>query len=229
MTDYIKRIQSRLSHKDIKKSRSVLLEEVSLLGYNHENLTSDLADLITAKLLDKFNFTEVQIESIVKSDNLLEPIPQPLRCENFLEDSSIEEVLQLPIVLEESTSIAVSDQQKHELVTTQSSALDVELSSAETFELCSKIPDVFDDYESFVVSVTGSLKAFIDDKFDKQEKQSVNDSISDLRQHIATRQARLDSKLAAGLNEVKGDLEQIRSNLKSRQAAILERLKANSA
>lgn len=229
MTDYIKRIQSRLSHKDIKKSRAVLLEEVSLLGYNHENLTSDLADLITAKLLDKFNFTEVQIESIVKSDNLLEPIPQPLISENLLEDSSIEEVLQLPIVLEESTSIAVSDQQKHELVTTQSSALDVELSSAETFELCSKIPDVFDDYESFVVSVTGSLKAFIDDKFDKQEKQSVNDSISDLRQHIATRQARLDSKLAAGLNDVKGDLEQIRSNLKSRQAAILERLKANSA
>ena len=138
-------------------------------------------------------------------------------------------MLQLPIVSEESTSIAVSDQQKHELVTTQLSALDVELSSSETFELCSKIPDVFDDYESFVVSVTGSLKAFIDDKFDRQEKQSVNDSISDLRQHIAIRQARLDSKLTAGLNDVKGDLEQIRSNLKSRQAAILERLKVNSA
>lgn len=163
------------------------------------------------------------VNEVVK---LLSPLTPPTESEIVVEKSP----LPTPQPAEEQeTGIVVSEGEKHELITVQSSVLDVELSSAETFELCSKIPDVFDDYESFVVSVTGSLKAFIDDKFDKQEKQSVNDSISDLRQHIATRQARLDSKLAAGLNEVKGDLEQIRSNLKSRQAAILERLKANSA
>jgi hypothetical protein len=125
----------------------------------------------------------------------------------------------------DTTEIIVSVEDKHDLIAVQSSALDVDLSDAETIELCEQIPDVFDDYASFVNTVTGGIKAFIDDKFDKSETQSVNDSIDDLRKHIATRQARLDKKFASGLNEVRGDLEQIRSNIKSRQAAILGRFK----
>lgn len=134
-------------------------------------------------------------------------------------------ILQVEPEQEQESGIVVSEGEKHDLITTQSSVLDVQLSEAETVELCSKIPDVFDDYKSFVDSVTSAIKTFVDDKFDHQETKTVDDSISELRQHIANRQARLDTKFAQGLNEVKGDLEQIRSNIKSRQTAILERFK----
>jgi hypothetical protein len=164
------------------------------------------------------------VDEVVK---LLSPPTSPIESEIIVENTP----LPIPEPEQESSTreIIVSSEQKHELVTAQSDVLDVELSDAETIELCSNIPDVFDDYETFISSVTDAIKIFIDEKFDRQEKQSVNNSINDLRQHIATRQTRLDSKFAAGLNEVKGDLEQIRSNLKSRRAAILERLKVNSA
>jgi hypothetical protein len=221
MTDYVKRIQSRLARKDIKKTRNVLVEEIKWLGYNSEELSDELADLITNELLDKFSSNSQCSES----NNL--PVPQTL---SFI-DGELEQAANPQLPREESSTreIVVSSEQKHELVTAQSDVLDVELSDAETIELCSNIPDVFDDYETFISSVTDAIKIFIDEKFDKLSKQSVNNSINDLRQHIATRQTRLDSKFAAGLNEVRGDLEQIRSNLKSRKAAILSRLKINSA
>jgi hypothetical protein len=134
-------------------------------------------------------------------------------------------ILQVEPEQEQESGIVVSEGEKQELITTQSSILDVQLSELETIELCSQIPDVFDDYKSFVDSVTSAIKAFVDDKFDHQETNTVEDSISELRQHIAVRQARLDTKFAQGLNDVKGDLEQIRSNIKSRQSAILERFR----
>ena len=147
---------------------------------------------------------------------------------NIEESSPVTDELTPPTIDVEETElseIVVSEEEKQKLIITQSSVLDIDLSEAETVELCTRIPDVFDDYKAFVDSVTNAIKVFIDDKFDRQETQSVDDSISSLRRHIAARQKQLDNKFASGLNEVKGDLEQIRSNLKSRQAAILNRFK----
>ena len=153
----------------------------------------------------------------------IEPSTQSVSINSISEANTT--ILQIESEQETETGIVVSEGEKQELVAVQSSVLDVQLSELETVELCSQIPDIFDDYKSFVDSVTSAIKTFVDDKFDHQETKTVDDSISELRQHIANRQARLDTKFAQGLNEVKGDLEQIRSNIKSRQTAILERFR----
>ncbi|BDA76548.1 hypothetical protein CAL7716_107140 (plasmid) [Calothrix sp. PCC 7716] len=277
MTDYIKRIQSNLSRKNIKLSKSVIREELEQLGYNNETLTDDLAVSILNKLVIKFSnevepmpliqeieppqdselITNVQEIELSPNSELITNIQEiELSQEQELShqdantnlvtntrtEASTEASTEVPTDLnliervevenqvieseeETETKIVVSEDDKHDLIATQSSVLDVQLSELETVELCSKIPDVFDDYKSFVDSVTSAIKAFVDDKFDHQETKTVDDSISELRQHIANRQARLDTKFAQGLNDVKEDLEQIRSNIKSRQSAILERFR----
>lgn len=258
MTDYIKRIQSNLSRKNIKLSKPVIREELERLGYNNETLTDDLAVSILNKLVIKFSnevepmpliqeietpqdselITNVQEIELSQEQELshqdantnldtntrTEALTEAPTDLNLIERVEVENQV-IESEEEAETRIVVSEGEKHDLITSQSSVLDVQLSELETIELCSQIPDVFDDYKSFVDSVTSAIKAFVDDKFDHQETKTVDDSISELRQHIANRQARLDTKFAQGLNEVKGDLEQIRSNIKSRQSAILERFR----
>ena len=183
---------------DILQKKSTIVDEtIRLINLYQESTITESSDTIQADN-DSLNI-----------DN--SPLPTPHI------DTNTSEV--------NTTEIVVSVEEKHNLIAVQSTALDIDLSDTETIQLCDQIPDVFDDYASFVNTVTGAIKTFIDDKFDKQESQSVGDSISDLRQHIAARQARLDKKFASGLNEVKGDLEQIRSQFKSRQSAIVERFK----
>lgn len=249
MTDYIKRIQSNLAGKKIKLGRPAIKEELELLGYTNETLTSELAVSVINKLADKFGdkvespellpdcepvnvSTSQELETEIKDTpqthepalvQEVEPSTQTISINSNPEADTT--ILQTESEQETESGIVVSSGEKQELVAVQSSVLDVQLSEAETVELCSLIPDVFDDYKSFVDSVTSAIKAFVDDKFDHQEAQTVDDSISELRQHIAARQARLDSKFSQGLSEVKGDLEQIRSNIKSRQVAILERFR----
>lgn len=257
MTDYIKRIQSNLAGKKIKLGRPAIKEELELLGYTNETLTSELAVSVINKLADKFGdkvespellpdcepvnvSTSQELETEIKDTpqthepalvkevepsivQEVEPSTQSVSINSISEANTT--ILQTESEQETESGIVVSSGEKQELVAVQSSVLDVQLSELETVELCSQIPDVFDDYKSFVDSVTSAIKAFVDDKFDHQEAQTVDDSISELRQHIANRQARLDSKFSQGLSEVKGDLEQIRSNIKSRQVAILERFR----
>ncbi|BDA76518.1 hypothetical protein CAL7716_106840 (plasmid) [Calothrix sp. PCC 7716] len=284
MTDYIKRIQSNLSRKNIKLSKPVIREELERLGYNNETLTDDLAVSILNKLVIKFSnevepmpliqeieppqdselITNVQQIELSPNSELINNVQEIELSPNSELITNVQQIklsqeqelshqdantnldtntrTEAPTDLnliervevenqvieseeEAETGIVVSEGEKHDLITSQSSVLDVQLSELETIELCSQIPDVFDDYKSFVGSVTSAIKAFVDDKFDHQETKTVDDSISELRQHIAARQARLDSKFSQGLSEVKGDLEQIRSNIKSRQVAILERFR----
>ncbi|MBW4572423.1 MAG: hypothetical protein KME31_31890 [Tolypothrix carrinoi HA7290-LM1] len=197
MTDYIKRIQSRLSHKDIKKSRAVLLEEVSSLGYNHENLTSDLADLITAKLLDKFSVVEVPLPSVAKSDSLLQPIPQPLRCENLVNEPGINEILQPDSYEEESSEIVISSEQKQDLVASQASALGIELSEVEVVDLATGIKDSFLDHECFIESVVEAIVTYHDHRSNKLEQK-----IKDAREHIEFRRKQLNQTLVGEFGEM---------------------------
>ncbi|OKH29910.1 hypothetical protein NIES2101_42855 [Calothrix sp. HK-06] len=162
-----------------------------------------------------------KVEPVIVQE--IEPSTQSVSINSIYEASTT--ILQTESEQEIETGIVVSEGDKQELVAVQSSVLDVHLSELETVELCSQIPDVFDDYKSFVDSVTSAIKTFVDEKFDHQETKTVDYSISELRQHIANRQARLDTKFAQGLNDVKEDLEQIRSNIKSRQVAILEKFR----
>ncbi|OKH30118.1 hypothetical protein NIES2101_42700 [Calothrix sp. HK-06] len=313
-TDYIKRIQSNLSRKNIKLSKPTIRKEVEQLGYNNETLTDDSAVSILNKLVAKFSNevepmpliqqsktspkpelkNDVQQIGHCKKSELKNDVQHIIHCQeseltthvqqivhsqeseltthvqqivhsqeseltthvqqivhsqeselshqdestnldtstltemstdlNLIERGEAENQL-IESEEEAETRIVVSEGEKHDLITSQSSVLDVRLSELETIELCSQIPDVFDDYKSFVASVTSAIKTFVDDKFDHQETSTVDDSIFELRQHIAARQARLDTKFAQGLNDVKEDLEQIRSNIKSRQVAIVERFR----
>jgi len=197
MTDYIKRIQSRLSHKDIKKSRAVLLEEVSLLGYDHENLTSPLADLITAKLLDKFSIAEVPLPSVAKSDSLLQPIPQPLRCENLVNEPGINEILQPDSYEEESSEIVISSEQKQDLVASQASALGIELSEVEVVDLATGIKDSFLDHECFIESVVEAIVTYHDHRTSGLEQK-----IKDAREHIEFRRKQLNQTLVGEFGEM---------------------------
>ena len=199
MPDYIKRIQSRLSHKDIKKSRAVLLEQVSLLGYDHEKLTSDLADLITVKLLDKFSVAEVPLPSVAKSnsDSLLQSIPQPLRCENLVNEPGINEILQPDSYEDESSEIVISSEQKHELIASQASSLGIELSEVEVVDLATGLKDSFLDHECFIESVIEAIVTYHDHRSNKLEQK-----IKDAREHIEFRRKQLNKTLVGEFGEM---------------------------
>ena len=207
MKSYIENIRKSLKQKGYTPTSDQIRQAIDIVCPDGVDILQNKSAIVdeTIRLIDLSHSSN--ITDTIQTDNSLLPTPDPDTSEA------------------DTSEIVVSVEEKHNLIAVQSTALDIDLSSTETIELCDQIPDVFDDYASFVNTVTGAIKTFIDDKFDKQESQSVGNSISDLRQHIATRQARLDKKFASGLNEVKGDLEQIRSQFKSRQSAIVERFK----
>jgi hypothetical protein len=124
-----------------------------------------------------------------------------------------------------SNSIIISPEEKCAAIASQSTSLNVQLSENETLEIYSKIPDYFADYESFTDSVITSLKDFIDNKFNHQES---NNTIEELRRHIASRQAKLDQKLASGISSIGEDFEHYRLNIKSSQARILALFKTST-
>ena len=119
-------------------------------------------------------------------------------------------------------SLAVTNADKQALVSTQSMALGFELSEQECLVVADSVDDVFNDYASFLTSVTTAIRGYVDHRFN--EVESALDTNADaVRSHIADRATRLNQKVENFSTNVKADIGGIRQHIKSSQANILSR------
>ncbi|MEM8781149.1 MAG: hypothetical protein AAGF26_20305 [Cyanobacteria bacterium P01_G01_bin.49] len=189
MADYIKRIQSRLSRKNIKKSRTVLIDAIVQAGFDHTKLTEDEVDNLTNLLVEKFKVD-------CASDSQL-PIPQPEISENLVNEPGISEILQAPESEEETSEIVISSEQKQELIATQASELGIELSEVEVVEVATSVRDSFLDHDCFIEEVITAVVAYNDHRSDNLEQK-----IKDARKHIENRRNQLNKTLVGEFGEM---------------------------
>jgi hypothetical protein len=205
MTDYIKRIQSRISSKGAKIARSELIEQIKVFGFDPENLSDELTDLITAQLLDKFISPEKTHNILLNSD--LDQTPNNSNnhdgeeLNNYYRENDNNK-LPIPapdseIDKNKSSEIVVGEGEKHELITAQASCLGIELSEVEVVDLASEIKDDFLDYESFIEEIVGVIVAYNDNRTSGLEQK-----IKDAREHIETRRKQLNKTLVGEFGEM---------------------------
>ena len=191
-TDFIKRIQKRLSDKGIKISRSNLKAEISSLGFDYSVLGEENVDTITQMLLDKHQNTELMVSepeeiTVVPSDEHHSSTPN---------------------------STAITNQQKEQLITVQAQSLGVELSDKEITDISQTVSDSFTDFVSAVETINSLIKEYAQSKFDEVE-QKIDASNNNLRDYINNRTTNLQRKTVDSAVTTKEVLERKSSSLKS--------------
>ncbi len=242
MTDYIKRIQSRLSSKGTKIARSEIIEEIKVFGFDPENLSNESTDLITVELLDKFIISP----SPEKNENNLFNSPtdhtpsdsnhpnekindfeeiNKINSETLTSGSEINKI-NSPFFTAKSgeinsSEIVVSPEIKQELITVQALCLGIELSEVEVIELANGIGDRFNNYADFIQETTSAIKSYADHRYDSLERK-IQDTNEDLKTHFKERERQLNQKFAAGLGEIKSALGVSQDDLKRTKSIILK-------
>ena len=191
-TDFIKRIQKRLSDRGIKISRSNLKAEISSLGFDYSALGEENVDTITQLLLDKHQNTELAVSvpeeiTAAPSDDYHASTPN---------------------------STAITNQQKEQLISVQAQSLGINLDESEITDISQTVSDSFTDFVSAVETINSSIKDYAQSKFDEVEKQ-IDNSNNDLRNYIDKRTTSLQRKSVEGAITTKEVLEQKSSSLKS--------------
>ncbi len=184
MADYIKRIQSRLSRKNIKQTRPVLIDAVAELGFDHNKLTDVEVDNLTNLLVEKYS-TEI-VHQVNETDT--ENSPQTLPDQSLMHE-------------EKKAEIVISSEQKEELITTQASVLGIELSEVEVVELAARVGDTFSDYAEFIKETALTIKAYANHRYDSLEQQ-LSEVSTDLKNHLQYREVQLNQKLSTELGEI---------------------------
>ena len=201
-TDFIKRIQKRLSDKGIKISRNDLKVEISSLDFDLKALGEENVNTITKLLLDKHQNTELIV-------------------------SEPEEIASVPSDEHNATttnSTAITNQQKEQLITVQAQSLGIELSESEITDISQTVSDSFTDFVSAVETINSLIKDYAQSKFDEVE-QRIDDSNNNLRDYIDKRTNSLQRKSVEGALTTKEVLEQKSSSLKSFSKALSATLK----
>ena len=201
-TDFIKRIQKRLSDKGIKISRNDLKVEISSLDFDLKALGEENVNTITKLLLDKHQNTELVV-------------------------SEPEEIAAVPSDEHNATttnSTAITNQQKEQLITVQAQSLGIELSESEITDISQNVNDSFTDFVSAVETINSLIKDYAQSKFDDLEQQ-IDASNSNLRDYINNRTTNLQRKSVEGAVTTKEMLEQKSSSLKSFSKSLSATLK----
>jgi uncharacterized protein (UPF0335 family) len=238
MTDYIKRIQSRLSSKGINKKRSEIIEEIKSLGYDAEKLSDELSDLITPQLLNKFISCEnpdtnlfnsptndtpsdsnhPEADEEINKNKLPHPAPESgINKNNSPVFISGEDEINL-------TEILISPEDKHNLISSQASVLGFTLSEEDATCIAETVDEIFESYTHLIDTISTAIKSYFDHRFDSVESKLGSNS-ENLREHFASRKEKLNQKIAGFKDDVKADLGGIRNDIKSVQFAFTERLR----
>lgn len=211
MTDYIKRIQSRISSKGAKIARSELIEQIKVFGFDPENLSDELSDLITPQLLNKFISCENPDTNLFNSptDHTPSDSNHPEADEEINKNKLPHPVPELEInknncsipatKLDEinSSEIIVSPEDKHELILDQASCLGIELSEVEVIDLATNIKDSFLDHECLIEEVVTAIVGYHDNRTNRLKQK-----IKDAREHIQTQRKQLNQTLVGEFGEM---------------------------
>ncbi len=222
MTDYIKRIQSNLSSKNIKVGRPLIREELELLGYTNETLTSELIPSIVESLQEKFI-------NLNDSESVNTELAQELELNSFApgdeEINKNNSSLPIPETEENnSLEIVVTQEDKHDVIVAQAQAYGIELSEVEVLELTSNVGDRFTDYMDFVFETKQVIKSYAEQRYDSLERK-IDDTSEDLKSYFEQREKQLNQKLATGLGEINNFFRSRSSKQKELSKIIADRFK----
>jgi dipeptidyl aminopeptidase/acylaminoacyl peptidase len=226
-------IRRTLKNNGLELSGTAIEEKILEMYPNYESDWSSDNRIEVIKAFTKDHQVSEIVSSIVAP--LSESLTQLQEAEPFvqqeiedIEDEEInivhEEELKdtLSEINQDNQSLAVTNTDKQALVSTQSLALGFELSEQECLVVADSVDDVFNDYSSFLTSVTTAIKGYIDHRFN--EVESALDTNADaVRSHIADRATKLNQKVENFSTNVKADIGGIRQNIKSSKANILSR------
>ena len=201
-TDFIKRIQKRLSDKGIKISRNDLKAEISSLGFDLKALSEENVNTITQLLLEKHQNTELTISE-----------PEEIAVNPSEEHHA-----------EATNSTAITNQQKEQLISVQAQSMGIELTLEEITDISQTVSDSFTDFVSAVETINSLIKDYAQSKFDEVE-QRIDDSNNNLRDYIDKRTTSLQRKSVEGAVTTKEVLERKSSNLKSFSQTLSATLK----
>lgn len=227
-------IRRTLKNNALEVSGTVIELKILELYPNYEtDWSSDVRAEVIKAITQDHQSTEI-VSAMPAPVNYASPVQEPLtqhqESEIFTqEETESEEVNAMPIAvnyappeINNSQSLAVTNADKQALVSTQSLALGFELSEQECLVVADSVDDVFNDYASFLTSVTSAIRGYVDHRFD--EVESALDTNADaVRSHIADRATRLNQKVENFSTNVKADIGGIRQNIKSSKANILSR------
>ena len=202
-TDFIKRIQKRLSDKGIKISRNDLKAEISSLGFDLKALSEENVNTITQLLLEKHQNTELTISE-----------PEEIAVNPSEEHHA-----------EATNSTAITNQQKEQLISVQAQSMGIELTLEEITDISQTVSDSFTDFVSAVETINSLIKDYAQNKFDSIEQQ-IDASNNNLRDYINKRTNSLQRKSVEGAMSTKEVLEQKSSTLKSFSKSLSAAFKA---
>ena len=178
-TDFIKRIQKRLSDKGIKISRSNLKAEISSLGFDYSALGEENVDTITQSLLDKHQNIELTVSEPEKIEEII------------VAQNAVDEIEEK--IAPQSNSTAITNQQKEQLITVQAQSMGIELTETEITDISQTVSDSFTDFVSAVETINSLIKDYAQTKFDSIE-QKIDASNNNLRDYIDKRNYQLTTE-----------------------------------
>ncbi|MFW9262631.1 hypothetical protein [Nostoc sp. CALU 546] len=228
-------IRRTLKNNSLEVSATVIESKILELYPNHQTeWNSDVRAEVIKSVTNNYKLSQtVSAITPIVNEPPVQELTKLQESETFteeeLEDKEIEDddedevnVIAPLELTEVSHSLAVTNADKQALVSTQSLALGFELSEQECLLVADNLDDVFNDYASFLTSVTTAIKGYVDHRFN--EAESTLDTNADVvRSHIADRAARLNQKVENFSTNVKADIGGIRQNIKSSKANILSR------
>jgi hypothetical protein len=228
-------IRRTLKNNSLEVSATVIESKILELYPNHQTeWNSDVRAEVIKSVTNNYKLSQtVSAIAPIVNEPPVQELTKLQESETFteeeLEDKEIEDddedevnVIAPLELTEVSHSLSVTNADKQALVSTQSMALGFELSEQECLVVADNIDDVFNDYSSFLTSVTTAIKGYVDHRFN--EVESALDTNADaVRSHIADRAARLNQKVENFSTNVKADIGGIRQHIKSSKANILSR------
>ncbi|BAZ19082.1 hypothetical protein NIES4071_109670 (plasmid) [Calothrix sp. NIES-4071] len=191
-----------------------------------EDLTASVIDILVSKFGEKVETkilpecesvdeisTSQGLETVIKDSLSIQKTPDVQHIEpsvvqvvelstqsviiNSISEAANTTTIQAESEQELESGIAVSEEEKHDLIALQASELGIELSEVEVVDLASSIKDDFLDYESFIDEVVSAVVTYHDHRTDKLEQK-----IKDAREHIEYRRKQLNQTLVGEFGEM---------------------------
>lgn len=206
-TDFIKRIQKRLSDRGIKISRSNLKAEISSLGFDYSALGEENVDTITQLLLDKHQNTELTAsysEEITDASSASEP-------------EEITDADREPENASTTNSTAITKKQKEQLVKIQSQSMGINLNEKQIEFIADTVEFKSSEISEYIAEIKPVIEEFVLHR-ESEDNTTINNFLEDIDSKVKASKQRTYDKLHDGLRQIvkkrEASKEQTKKNAK---------------
>ncbi|BAZ19046.1 hypothetical protein NIES4071_109310 (plasmid) [Calothrix sp. NIES-4071] len=233
MKKYIENIRASVKKQGYTPTSDIIREAINTVCPDGENILENKSTIVK-EVIQKLTPSQ-EIEQVAdvesaqitysQSDTGFEEEIKTNTSEYSIPESIITDFPDVPQPEQkEGGEIIVSEEEKHDLITSQASVLGFTLSEEDATCIASTVDEIFESYTHLIDTISTAIKSYFDHRFDSVES-SLESNSENLREHFASRKEKLNQKIAGFKNDVKADLGGIRNDIKSVQFAFTERLR----